>query len=74
MNISEITIIESYLISIITYLLVLGKIWLAWYLIDKMTKYDLGCELIKRKNQALAIVLGFIFLGIFILSSQIFKI
>ena len=32
--------------------------------VDKMTKYDLWDELINKKNMALAVVVGFVSLGI----------
>src|SRR5689334_10281007 len=35
--------------------------------VDKMTKYDLWDELINKKNMALAIVVGFVSLGISII-------
>jgi putative membrane protein len=35
--------------------------------VDKMTKYDLWDELINKKNMALAVVIGFVSLGISII-------
>jgi putative membrane protein len=60
---NSITIINSILFSLVGVFVFCGSFWL----IDRITPYDLWEELVKKRNVALAIVVGCACLGIAII-------
>ncbi len=50
--------------SILYALVGVGVFWLCFLIVDKLTPYDLWSEIIDKKNVALAIVVGSMFIAI----------
>ena len=53
--------------SILYALIGVGVFWVSFLIIDKLTPYDLWGEIIEKKNQALALVVAAMCLGIAII-------
>lgn len=53
--------------SLVFSLIGVAVFWVSFLIIDKITPYDLWSEIVKERNQALAIVVGAMCLGIAII-------
>lgn len=53
--------------SLVFSLIGVAVFWISFLIIDKITPYDLWREIVKERNQALAIVVGSMCLGIAII-------